>query len=193
MANTETYVSPFDSFSGPRHWKIWALVAATVLVAAGGTWIAGQYKIGRLDSMRDRYDHPVTDYARAIARVKSSSMEADLLESCKQAQIGTWLQTTDAISFEAPASGNRVLVRLDPSKAYLDLNGTEMSNCISDEIENRQFDIGSMTNTWALVLFIISLGLGAWSWFGWEAWRRKAKFSANRSVAEIEPETPSNP
>lgn len=193
MANTDSYASPFDAFQGTRHWKIWAITAATVLIAAGGTWVAGQYKIGRLDHMRDRYSEPITDYARAAERPRSGSMEADLLESCKQAQIGTWLQTTDAITFESPASGNRVMIRLDPVKAYLDLNGRELSGCVSDEIENRQFDIGSMTNTWAMVLFIISLGMGAWSWFGWEAWRRRARPVASAPVAEdavIEPDKP---
>lgn len=193
MADTDSYTSPFDAFQGTRHWKIWAITAATVLIAAGGTWIAGQYKIGRLDSMRDRYAEPITDYARAAERPRSGSMEADLLESCKQAQIGTWLQTTDALAFESPVSGNRVIIRLDPAKAFLDLNGRELSSCVSDEIENRQFDIGSMTNTWAMVLFIISLGMGAWSWFGWEAWRRRNRPAQSAPVdadAVIESETP---
>ncbi len=174
MAETEPVSSPFENFQGTRHWKIWAMSAAMVLVAAGGTWVAGQYKIGRLDSMLSRYEQPITDYARTAERVRKNSMESEWLESCKQAQIGTWLQTTDALAFENPVAGNRVIIRLDPARAHLDLNGRDLSLCISDEIENRQFDIGSMTNTWALVLFIISLGLGAWSWFGWEAWRRRA-------------------
>ena len=168
-------MSPFASFSGPRHWKIWALAAAMTLVAAGGTWIAGQYRIGRLDALLNEYEQPITDFARTSAQAKLGSMEADLLESCKQAQIGTWLQTTDALEFIDPASGNRVIVRLDPGKAQIDLNGRELSGCVSDEIENRQFDIGSMTNTWSLVLFVLGLGIGAWAWFGWESWRRRVR------------------
>ncbi len=174
MANPVS-MSPFATFSGPRHWKIWAVAAAMTLVAAGGTWVAGQYRIGRLDALLNKYEMPITDFARSVAQAKIGSMEADLLESCKQAQIGTWLQTTDALEFVDPASGNRIMVRLDPGKAQIDLNGRELSGCVSDEIENRQFDIGSMTNTWSLVLFVLGLGLGAWAWFGWESWRRRVR------------------
>lgn len=189
MAETDIPTSsPFDAFSGTRHWKIWAIAAAVVMIAAGGTWVGGQYQIGRLDSLRDRYSQPISDYAHTVAKARPDSMEADLLDGCKQAQIGTWLQTTDALSFEDPATGNRIIVTLDPSRAHVDLNGRELSSCVSDEIENRQFDIGSMTNTWALVLFIISLGFGAWSWFGWEAWRRKAKAPVSAS-SPVEPQT----
>lgn len=197
MADTESFSSPFANFNGTRHWKIWAFAAVMTLVAAGGTWIAGQYQIGRLDALRDRYNQPITDFAEASARARVGSMEADLLESCKQAQIGTWLQTTDALNFIDPVAGNRIVVQLDPSKSHLDLNGRELAICVDDEIENRQFDIGSMTNTWALVLFIISFGFAAWSWFGWEAWRRKTKGPAtaepsDNPVAEADepPKTP---
>lgn len=149
--------------------------------------MSGQYRIGRLDSLNNRYSQPISDYAHNIARVRPNSLEAELLEGCKQAQIGTWLQTTEALNFEDPATGNRIIVTLDPSRAHIDINGRELSSCVSDEIENRQYDIGSMTNTWALVLFILSLGMGAWSWFGWEAWRRQAKVHESASA---EPEAP---
>ena len=160
------------------------------LAAAFGTWIAGQYQIGRLDTLRDRYSQPITDFAQTVARARPQSMEADLLEGCKQAQIGTWLQTTDALKFIDPVSGNRVVVRLDPSKSQIDLNGRELASCVSDEIENRQFDIGSMTNTWALVLALLGLGLGVWSWFGWESWRRKVRVMTAPAVPVPE-DTPS--
>lgn len=166
---------PPQASNGARQWKIWAAAAGMTLAAAFGTWVAGQYQIGRLDTLRDRYSQPVMDFAKAAERARPQSMEADLLESCKQTQIGTWLQTTDALKFVDPVSGNRIVVRLDPSKSQIDLNGRELASCVSDEIENRQFDIGSMTNTWALVLALLGVGLGAWSWFGWESWRRKTK------------------
>jgi hypothetical protein len=175
MADPILLPPPHPVASGACHWKIWAIAAATTLVAAFGTWVAGQYQIGRLDTLRDRYSQPVADFAQSVARARPQSMEADLLESCKQVQIGTWLQTTDALKFVDPVSGNRIVVRLDPAKSQIDLNGRELASCVSDEIENRQFDIGSMTNTWALVLALSGLGLGVWSWFGWESWRRKTK------------------
>lgn len=186
MNSVNPYPSPFASMGGPRHWKIWAVAAAMILAAAAGTWIAGQYQIGRLDLLLKRYEQPIDDYAELASSARPQSLEADLLQGCKQAQVGTWLQTTDAIEFVDPDSGNRILVRVDPSKSHIDLNGRELSSCISDEIENRQFDIGSMTNTWALVMFVLGIGLGVWSWFGWEAWRRREKFVA--PVAQTEPE-----
>lgn len=173
MAEMNFSKTSFPVFTGPRHWKIWAVAALMVLASAGGTWVAGQYRIGRLDNLLDRYAQPINDFAHSVERAKPGSMEADLLDSCKQAQVGTWLQTTDALEFVDPTAGNRIIVRLDPARAHLDLNGRELAACVSDEIENRQFDIGSMTNTWSLVLFILGLGLSAWSWFGFENWRRR--------------------
>jgi hypothetical protein len=150
-------------------WRALALAAATALIAAIGTWIGGQYQIGRLDALRDRYDAPVQDYAAAVFGAKKDPMEQEFLDGCKQAQIGSWLQTTDALDFMDPISGNRVQVRLDPEKSYVDLNGKEVSACVQDEVEARQFDIGSMTNTWAVILFLIALGLGGWAALIWRA------------------------
>jgi hypothetical protein len=145
-------------------WKLWALFAFFAFVASFGTWITGQYQIGRLDSLKNKYDEPVNNYAKYYGDSPSNSLERDLLEGCKQAQIGSWLQTTDALRFDNPITGNRVGVRLDAAKAYVDLNGNELSDCIHDEVEDRQFDIGSMTNTWAIILLLLSFCLGAWSW-----------------------------
>lgn len=150
--------------SATGRWKLWALFAVVSLVAAIGTWLTGQYQIGRLDSLKNKYDQPVTNYAKCYGNALNNSLERDLLESCKQAQIGTWLQTTDALRFDGPLTGNRVDVRLDATKAYLDLNGREIGECIQDEVEDRQFDIGSMTNTWAIILLLGSFCLAAWAW-----------------------------
>lgn len=144
-------------------WRLWAFLSAMTLVAAIGTWMSGQYQIGRLDSLKNKYSEPVQNYARMLGNAAPRSIEKDLLEGCKQAQIGTWLQTTDALRFDGPLTGNRVDVRLDPSKAYLDLNGREMAGCMQDEVEERQFDIGSMTNTWAVFLMLGSLCFGVWA------------------------------
>lgn len=146
-------------------WKLWALFSFFSLMASMGTWITGQYQIGRLDSLKGKYDQAVTNYAKYYGDSPNNSLERDLLEGCKQAQIGTWLQTTDALHFDSPITGNRVGVRLDVTKAYVDLNGRELSDCIQDEVEDRQFDIGSMTNTWAIILFLSSFCLGVWAWF----------------------------
>ncbi len=186
MSENQTYPSPFASVGGTRHWKIWAIAAAMIIVAAAGTWTAGQYRIGRLDALVNKYEQPVTDFALYASRARAQSLEADLLEGCKQAQIGTWLQTTDALEFIDPDSGNRIIVRLDPAKSHVELNGRELSVCVRDEIENRQFDIGSMTNTWAMVLLVLGMGLAAWSWFGWEAWRRRDHIAMPMRVAEPE-------
>ena len=134
-----------------------AIASALFLVAALGTYISGQYRIGRLDSLINKYANPVTDFASANSRARQGTVEADLLEGCKQAQIGTWLQTTDALKFKDPISGNRIVVSLEPGRDYIDINGREISSCVTDEIENRQYDIGSMTNTWALCLMITGL------------------------------------
>lgn len=150
--------------SATGRWKLWALFSIVSLIAAIGTWLTGQYQIGRLDSLKGKYDQAVTNYAKCYGNAQSNSLERDLLESCKQAQIGTWLQTTDALRFDGPLTGNRVDVRLDVTKAFLDLNGREISECIQDEVEDRQFDIGSMTNTWAIILLLGSFCLAAWSW-----------------------------
>ena len=193
MSETDQFSSAFPAFSGPRYWKVWAFAAFVTLIAATGTWIGGQYKIGRLDVLRDRYDQPIVDYARTVTKAQPNSIEFDLLESCKQAQIGSWLQTTDALTFLDPASGNRVAVRLDPGKSFIDLNGRELAGCIGDEIEDRQFDIGSMTNTWSLVLFIFGLGLAGWSWLGWEAWRKSVAKASAVTVLMPEDITPLAP
>jgi hypothetical protein len=153
----------------PGRWRVLVLVAATSLVAATGTWIAGQYQIGKLDALHESYSSPVQDYAAAIFDARKHPMEQDFLEGCKQAQIGSWLQTTDALNFVDPVSGNRVQVRLDPDKSFVDINGKEIASCVQDEIESRQFDIGSMTNTWAVILLLIGLGLGGWSALIWRA------------------------
>lgn len=199
MSENEPYPSPFASFGGTRHWKIWAIAAAMIFVAAAGTWTAGQYRIGRLDALVNKYEQPVNDFAQYAARARAQSLEAELLQGCKQLQIGTWLQTTDALEFLDPDTGNRVIVRLDPAKSHVELNGREMAVCVRDEIENRQFDIGSMTNTWAMVLFVLGLGLAAWSWFGWEAWRRRDRIVIPMSdvepepvVTPVEPDAPKN-
>lgn len=145
-------------------WKLWAMFAVFALVSSIGTWITGQYQIGRLDSLKDRYGEPITNYAKYYGDSLDNSLERDLLEGCKQAQIGTWLQTTDALRFDGPLTGNRVGVRLDIARAYVDLSGSEISGCIRDEVEDRQFDIGSLTNTWSIILFLIAICLGVWSW-----------------------------
>lgn len=150
--------------SPTSRWKLWALFSFFALVASIGTWITGQYQIGRLDSLKGKYEQPINNYAKYYGNSPSNSLERDLLEGCKQAQIGSWLQTTDALHFDNPITGNRVGVQLDSAKAYIDLNGREMSDCVHDEVEDRQFDIGSMTNTWAIILLLGSFCLGAWSW-----------------------------
>ena len=158
-------ISMIDKGSGlTGRWKLWAMFAVFALVSSIGAWITGQYQIGRLDSLTDRYGEPITNYAKYYGDSLDNSLERDLLEGCKQAQIGTWLQTTDALRFDGPLTGNRVGVRLDIAKAYIDLSGAEMSGCIRDEVEDRQFDIGSLTNTWSIILFLISICLGVWSW-----------------------------
>lgn len=198
-------------------WKLWALFAFFTLVASIGTWITGQYQIGRLDSLKGKYEQPIMNYAKYYGDSPNNSLERDLLEGCKQAQIGSWLQTTDALHFDNPITGNRVGVQLDVTKAYIDLNGREMADCVHDEVEDRQFDIGSMTNTWAVILLLGSICLGAWSWMGRQS---QVKYNKGRNiyaetlaeaaennpapevievkaepVAEItsEPETPSDP
>ncbi len=65
------------------------------------------------------------------------------------------MQTTDALTFRDPLSGNRILVQLEAGKDFIDINGKELVSCISDEIENRQFNIGSMTNSWAMILIMV--------------------------------------
>ncbi len=152
------------SASSAARWKLWAFMASVLLIATVGTWLAGQYQIGRLDSIKKQYEEPITNFAAALSNCDPHSLERDLLDGCKQSQVGSWLQTTDALHFEGPLTGNRVNVRLDSSKAFLDLNGREIAECVQDEVEERQFDIGSMTNTWAIILFICSIGLGLWAW-----------------------------
>lgn len=163
--NSMQFPSFLDIGAGPTgRWKLWALFAVFTLVASIGTWITGQYQIGRLDSLKGKYEQPINNYAKYYGDSPNNSLERDLLEGCKQAQIGSWLQTTDALHFDNPITGNRVGVQLDATKAYIDLNGREMAECVHDEVEDRQFDIGSMTNTWAIILFLGSFCLAAWSW-----------------------------
>jgi len=158
-------VNLIDRGSGlTGRWKLWAMFALFSFMASLGTWVTGQYQIGRLDSLKSKYSEPINNYAKYYGDSPDNSLEQDLLEGCKQAQIGTWLQTTDALRFDGPLTGNRVGVRLDIAKAFIDLNGREMSECIQDEVEDRQFDIGSLTNTWAIILFLISFCLGMWTW-----------------------------
>lgn len=149
-----------------RYWRVTLVTSALFLVAAMGTYVSGQYRIGRLEALIDRYSLPVTDFASANSRARQGTMEADLLEGCKQAQIGTWLQTTDALKFKDPVSGNRISVELEPGRDYIDINGRDISSCVTDEIENRQYDIGSMTNTWALCLLMTGLIIGAVAFVG---------------------------
>lgn len=159
----------------PGRWRLWALFAFVALVAAFGTWISGQYKIGRLDVLKNNYDEPVQNFAGAFSNAQQHSLEHDLLEGCKQSQIGTWLQTTDALNFRGPVTGNRIEVSLDDSKAFLDLNGREISSCVQGDIEDLQFDIGSMVNTWAVVLLLLSFCLGVWAWVCYYAQHHKSR------------------
>lgn len=159
-----------------RYWRVAAMASALILVAALGTYISGQYRIGRLDSLINKYSNPVTDFAAANSRARQGTVEAELLEGCKQAQIGTWLQTTDALKFKDPVSGNRIVVSLEPGREYIDINGREISSCVIDEIENRQYDIGSMTNTWALCLMIMGLIVGGVAVAGYQRSRQPEVF-----------------
>ncbi len=154
------------SASMKKYWRFAFIASGVVLAAALGTYVSGQYRIGRLDALIGKYQNPVADYAGTLSRTKSESMEAELLTGCKQAQIGSWLQTTDALKFKDPVSGNRIAVILEPGRDFIDINGREISSCVVDEIENRQFDIGSMTNAWAFALLLFSLMLAAAGWFG---------------------------
>lgn len=172
-------------------WKLWLLASLMTFVAALGTWGSGQYQIGRLDTLKGRYEAPVDDFAETRAKAPADSMEADLLEGCKQIQIGTWLQTTDALRFNDPISGNRIHVELAPDQAFLDLNGREIAACVSDEVENRQFDIGSMTNTWAVILLMVSVSFGAWAWICFSTARAKAH--RNIYAETLAGESPPNP
>lgn len=150
-------------------WRLWAVFAVVALVASFGTWVSGQYKIGRLDILKSRYDAPVQNYARSLSSCQKHSLEFDLLEGCKQSQIGTWLQTTEALQFRGPITGNRVEVALDESKAHVDLNGKELASCVQADVEDMQFDIGSMVNSWSVILLLFSFCLGVWSWVCYSA------------------------
>ncbi len=161
-------------------WRLWALFAGVCLIASIGTWVSGQYKIGRLDALKSNYSDTVINYAKAFDRAPKHSLERDLLDGCKQTQIGTWLQTTDALNFRGPVTGNRVDVSLDPSKAYLDLNGRELASCVQSDIEDMQFDIGSMVNTWSVILLLVSFSIGVWSWICYAA--QAANISRGRNV-----------
>lgn len=175
-------------------WKLWAFIAAIIFIATIGTWIAGQYQIGRLDSVKKRYDQPVQNFAKMVSDCAPHSLERDLLEGCKQAQIGSWLQTTDALHFNGPLTGNRIDVRLDADKAYLDLNGKELAECVQDEVEDRQFDIGSMTSTWAIILLLASFCVGLWSWICFMGTKasgsNKARNIYAETLAEAQESTP---
>ncbi|MEK7802706.1 MAG: hypothetical protein AAB276_09665, partial [Pseudomonadota bacterium] len=70
--------------AGPvGRWKLWAFASAILMIATVGTWIAGQYQIGRLDSVKKRYEQPVQNFAKMMADTTPHDMERDLLESCK--------------------------------------------------------------------------------------------------------------
>ena len=144
-----------------KRWRSMAAVATVLLIVGIGSWVAGQYQIGKLDNIVSQYREPITDFASEVSKVKDDTIEYELLNSCKQSQIGTWLQTTDALSFKDPVSGNRILVQLEAGKDFIDLNGKELVSCISDEVENRQFNIGSMTNSWAIILLMLGILAGA--------------------------------
>ncbi len=160
-------------------WRLWAVFAAVVLVASFGTWVSGQYKIGRLDVLKSKYDEPVQNYARSFSAAQKHSLESDLLDGCKQNQIGTWLQTTEALEFRGPLTGNRVEVELDPAKAHVDLNGKELASCVQSDIEDMQFDIGSMVNSWSVILLLLSFCLGVWSWVCYSAQKIGAQRARN--------------
>ncbi len=66
-----------------------AFLAAILLLAGIGSWITGQYQIGRLDNIVNQYREPITDFAAEIAKADPQSVEYELLDSCKQVQIGT--------------------------------------------------------------------------------------------------------
>lgn len=161
-------------------WRLWAVFAIVVLVASLGTWVSGQYKIGRLDLLKNKYDKPVVNFARSLADAQKHSLEFDLLEGCKQNQIGTWLQTTDALKFRGPITGNRIEVGLDEGKAHIDLNGKELSSCVQSDIEDQQFDIGSMVNSWSVLLMLLAFCLGVWSWVCYSAQKINEQRSAQR-------------
>ncbi len=168
-----------------------ALLSCLLFFASLGTWLAGRYQIVKLDDLKDRYWEPVTDYGStfAMAAAQPQMLERDLLDGCKQSQIGTWLQTTDALGFIDPIAGNRVLVRLDPSRAFVELNGRDISGCIQDEIENLQFDIGSQTSSWAV--FLLVMGAVSTLWTTYLLW---ALYRYNRrTVDSIVPTATSDP
>ena len=153
-----------------KFWRVGLIAAGLLLIAAIGTYVSGQYRIGRLDALIERYQEPVADYAAANSRARAGTVEAELLESCKQAQIGTWLQTTDALKFKDPVTGNRIVVQLEAGHDYIDINGREISSCVTDELEDRQYDIDSMTTGWSVGLLLASLLFGGLSLLG----RRRA-------------------
>jgi hypothetical protein len=171
----------FFSILTTKKWRQVAIIACVSFLASVGTWMSGQYQVGRLDGLIEEFSRPVEDYAASYADTKEASLERDLMEACKQVQIGTWLQTTDSIRFKDPISGNRFLVQLDPEKSYMDLNGKELSTCMTDEIENKQFDIRSLTNSWSVILMILTLLLGGWAWY---AWRYRLEESKSQLVED---------
>lgn len=165
-------------------WKLWAVFAFILLICACGTWVSGQYKIGRLDVLKNEYNEPVKNFAGSFGSADPHSLEYDLLDGCKQSQIGSWLQTTDALKFRGPITGNRIDVDLDAAKAHFDLNGKEISLCIQDDIEDLQFNIGSMVNTWAIILLLCSLSLALWSGVCFYARRMRQKEVSRNLYAE---------
>ena len=86
MSENDPYPSPFASVGGTRHWKIWAIAAAMIIVAAAGTWTAGQYRIGRLDALVNKYEQPVTDFALYAARARAQSLDA-AAQAAAKAQV----------------------------------------------------------------------------------------------------------
>lgn len=165
-------------------WKLWAVFAVILLICACGTWVSGQYKIGRLDILKNKYDSPIQNFAGAFGSADPHSLEYDLLDGCKQSQIGSWLQTTDALKFRGPVTGNRIDVDLDAAKAHFDLNGKEISLCVQDDIEDLQFNIGSMVNTWAIILLLVALSFGLWAGICFYAHRVRQKEISRNLYAE---------
>lgn len=153
-----------------------SLMSCILLFSSLGTWLTGRYQIVKLDDLKDRYWEPVKDFGATFANASAQPqvLEKELLESCKQSQVGTWLQTTDALMFVDPIAGNRVLVRLDPGRSFIELNGKDISACVQDEIESRQFDISAQTSSWAVLLMVMGIFSAGWAIFLiWLGYTRK--------------------
>lgn len=154
------------------------VVTSFIMFSASlGTWLTGRYQIVQLDDLKDRYWTPVKDYGATFsaAAAQPKTLERDVLEGCKQSQVGTWLQTTDSLAFIDPIAGNKILVKLDPARAFVELNGRDLSSCVQDEIETLQYDIRSQTSSWSVLLLVLGVITAAWSaYLAWFA-RRPGK------------------